>query len=61
MLSRFNGDKRVANQPYVVVTVANGRPGKFSRVGAEVPDCRCRHAGAKESPSYKSVGTNIRR
>ena len=56
VLSRFNGDKRVANQPYVVVTVANGRP-KVLRIGAEVPVAW--GTGAKDSPSYKSIGTNI--
>jgi hypothetical protein len=58
VLSRFNGDKRVANQPYVLVTVANGGR-KVLRVGAEVPIAGAA-AGTKESPSYKSVGTNIR-
>ena len=58
VLSRFNGDKRVASQPYVVVTVANGAR-KVLRVGAEVPIAGVA-AGTKESPSYKSVGTNIR-
>ena len=59
VLSRFNGDKRVANQPYVVVTVANGSR-KVLRVGAEVPIGSGAGAGTKENPGYKSVGTNIR-
>ena len=59
VLSRFNGDKRVANQPYVVVTVANGSR-KLLRVGAEVPIGSGAGAGTKENPGYKSVGTNIR-
>jgi len=57
VLSRFNGDKRVANQPYVLVTLANGRP-KALRIGAEVPIAGAA-AGTKDSPSYKSIGTNI--
>ena len=57
VLSRFNGDKRVATQPYGLATVANGRP-KILRIGAEVPIAGVA-AGTKESPSYKSVGTNI--
>jgi hypothetical protein len=57
VLSRFNGDKRVANQPYVLVTVANGRP-KTLRIGAEVPIAGV-VAGTKDSPSYKAIGTNI--
>jgi hypothetical protein len=56
VLSRFNGDKRIANQPYVLVTVANGRP-KVLRIGAEVPVAF--GTGAKDNPSYKSIGTNI--
>ena len=57
VLSRFNGDKRVSNQPYVLVTLANGRP-KALRIGAEVPIAGVA-AGTKDSPSYKSIGTNI--
>ena len=57
VLSRFNGEKRVANQPYVLVTLANGRP-KALRIGAEVPIAGAA-AGTKDSPSYKSIGTNI--
>ena len=57
VLSRFNGDKRVSNQPYVLVTVANGRP-KSLRIGAEVPVAGVA-AGTKDSPSFKAIGTNI--
>jgi type II secretory pathway component HofQ len=57
VLSRFNGDKRVANQPYVLLTVANGQP-KVLRIGAEVPIAGAA-VGTKDSPSYKSIGTNI--
>src|SRR5262245_17259841 len=59
VLSRFNGDKRVAHQPYGLSTVANGRP-KILRIGAEVP-IASGAAPTKDSPSpsYKSVGTNI--
>src|SRR5262245_26282883 len=57
VLSRFNGDKRVANQPNLLVTLANGRP-KALRIGAEVPIAGVA-AGTKDSPSYKAVGTNI--
>jgi hypothetical protein len=57
VLSRFNGDKRVAYQPYGLTTVANGRP-KILRIGAEVPIGGA-SAGTKENPGYKSVGTNI--
>jgi hypothetical protein len=57
VLSRFNGDKRVSNQPYGLVTVANGRP-KTLRIGAEVPVAGVA-AGTKDSPSFKAIGTNI--
>ncbi len=57
VLSRFNGDKRVANQPYVLLTVANGQP-KVLRIGAELPIAGVA-VGTKDSPSYKSIGTNI--
>lgn len=57
VLSRFNGDKRVANQPYVLVAVANGQP-KVLRIGAEVPIAGG-PVGTKDSPGYKSIGTNI--
>jgi hypothetical protein len=56
-LSRFSGEKRVANQPYVLVTLANGRP-KALRIGAEVPIAGGA-AGTKDSSSYKAIGTNI--
>lgn len=55
VLSRFNGDKRIANQPYLLVTVANGRP-QVLRIGAEVPIVP---GTTKESSGYKSIGTNI--
>ena len=57
VLSRFNGDKRVASQPYMVVAVANGQQ-KVLRIGAEVPIAGVA-AGTKDSPSYKAIGTNI--
>jgi hypothetical protein len=56
VLSRFNGDKRIANQPYHLVAVGNGRP-QVLRIGAEVPIAGA--AGTKDNPNYKSVGTNI--
>ena len=57
VLSRFNGDTRIANQPYLLVTVADGRP-QVLRVGAEVPIAGVA-AATKDSPNYKSVGANI--
>jgi hypothetical protein len=55
VLSRFNGDKRISNQPYMLVTAANGRP-KALRIGAEVPIVP---GSTKEGAGYKSIGTNI--
>ena len=57
VVSRYNGEKRVASQPYELVTVANGMR-KMIRIGAEVPVAGGMPADKAGTP-YKSIGTNI--
>jgi hypothetical protein len=57
VLSRYNGEKKVASQPYVLVTVANGNR-KVLRTGAEVPVAGP-IAPDKSGTPYKSIGTEV--
>ena len=58
VVSRYNGDKRVATQPYELVTVANGSR-KSIRIGAEVPVDGGVPTDKGGTSPYKSIGTNI--
>ena len=58
VVSRYNGDKRVATQPYELVTVANGQR-KAIRIGAEVPVDGWVTNDKGASTPYKNIGTNI--
>ena len=57
VVSRYSGDKRVASQPYELITVANGTR-KSLRIGAEVPVASDMPADKASTP-YKSIGTNV--
>jgi hypothetical protein len=58
VVSRYNGDKKVATQPYELVTVANGSR-KAIRIGAEVPIDGGVPTEKGGTTPYKNIGTNI--
>ena len=67
VLSRFQGEKRISNMPYVLGVTASGwgaGPKTALRMGVEVPVAQTRitsegKPGPVSSYSYRDVGTNI--
>lgn len=59
VLSRFKGDKKISNLPYVLGVVADPRFPTNLRMGIEVPVARKGEATPATGISYRSVGTNI--
>jgi hypothetical protein len=67
VLSRFQGEKRVSNMPYVLGVTASGwgaGPKTALRMGVEVPVAQTRitsegKPGPVSSYTYRDVGTNI--
>jgi hypothetical protein len=56
LLTRHNGEKKVASQPHVLLTVADGKT-KYLRTGVEVPVAG--DVVLKDGVTYKSIGTDI--
>ena len=67
VLSRFQGEKRISNMPYILGVTASGwgaGPKTALRMGVEVPVAQTRitsegKPGPVSSYSYRDVGTNI--
>ena len=59
VLSRFKGEKKISNLPYVLGVAANDRLPTNLRMGIEVPIARKGEATPATGISYRSVGTNI--
>ena len=59
VLSRFKGEKKISNLPYVIGVAANDRFQTNLRMGVEVPIARKGEAMPATGIQYRSVGTNI--
>ena len=59
VLSRFKGEKKISNLPYVLGVAANDRFPTNLRMGVEVPIARKGETMPATGISYRSVGTNI--
>jgi len=59
VLSRYKGEKKISNLPYVLGVAANDRLPTNLRMGIEVPIARKGEATPATGISYRSVGTNI--
>ena len=59
VLSRFKGEKKISNLPYVLGVAANDRFPTNLRMGIEVPVARKGEATPATGINYRSVGTNI--
>ncbi len=59
VLSRFKGEKKISNLPYVLGVAANDRFPTNLRMGVEVPIARKGEVTPATGISYRSVGTNI--
>jgi hypothetical protein len=70
VISRFQGEKKISSQPYVLMPTADPRGGGFTtlRVGVDVPvgvnttikpPEGGREGATTTQPQYKNIGTNI--